>query len=342
MDDAGRRVADRVGEDFGIDLVSVEPVDLGADEAAELWCGGTADGARWAVKLSGGGTPAGLVASAWLAGRGVPGIAAPMTTRDGALWAGRDGRRLSVVPWVSDRRALDGGMAAAHWRAYGEVLAAVHATPVSDDVTRLLPADDHAHRPVAAAVQETGRRVAGPDGAADDVARDAAQAWRGAADLAAALLAEADALGAELRDRPVVPVVCHGDPHLGNLLLGAGAEVWLIDWDDAVLAPRERDLMFVTAGVLAFAPVTPLEQAAFFAGYGPVDPDPVRLAYHLTVRALDDISSWTAQALDPGYADAERVFALRIVRGLLSPVGLVTLAASALRDLGRLDASAAG
>jgi len=33
---------------------------------------------------------------------------------------------------------------------------------------------------------------------------------------------------------------CHGDPHLGNLLIGADHDVWLIDWDDAFTAPRER------------------------------------------------------------------------------------------------------
>ncbi|MEH0844053.1 aminoglycoside phosphotransferase family protein [Micromonospora sp. CPCC 205711] len=342
MDEAGRQVADWVADDFGVDLTTVERVDLGADESAELWRGVADDGSRWAVKLSGGGTPAGLVASAYLAGRGVPGIAAPLATDDGVAWRIRGGRRLSVVPWVSDRRALDGGMEPAHWRAFGEVLAAVHATEVGDDLARLLPVEDHAHRPVAAAVRRTGQLVAGPAGAADEVAHDAAREWRDAADLVAALLAEADVLGAELRARAVGPVVCHGDPHLGNLMLGAGGRVWLIDWDDAVLAPRERDLMFVTVGVLAFAPVTPVERAAFFAGYGPVDPDPVRLAYHLTVRALDDFSSWAAQALDPGYDDAERAFALRIVRGLRCPVGLVTLAAAALRDLGRLNPSAAG
>ena len=132
-------------------------------------------------------------------------------------------------------------------------------------------------------------------------------------------------------------MVCHGDPHLGNLLLEPDGRVWLIDWDDAVLAPRERDLMFVVGGVLAFAPVSPAERAAFFAGYGPVNPDPVRLAYHLGVRALDDIWSWARDVADPDRPEAERVRALADRGRAAVSVGLVSLAREALRDLGRWD-----
>ncbi|MET8525232.1 phosphotransferase [Micromonospora sp. NPDC005172] len=133
-------------------------------------------------------------------------------------------------------------------------------------------------------------------------------------------------------DRAGPVVVCHGDPHLGNVLLGPDDEVWLVDWDDALLAPRECDLMFVVGGVLAFAPITPDQERAVLAGYGAVDIDAARLAWFLAVRALDDLSDWTRQALDPTGSPDDRATAARIVSGLVSPVGLVTLADTALRN----------
>ncbi|GAB3938097.1 hypothetical protein GCM10027614_17510 [Micromonospora vulcania] len=144
------------------------------------------------------------------------------------------------------------------------------------------------------------------------------------------LIEEVERLAAE---RPGPSVVCHGDPHLGNLLLGPDGQVWLIDWDDAVLAPAECDLMFVVGGVLAFAPITAEQEVAALAGYGPADIDPTRLAWFLAVRALDDLSDWTSQALDADATAADRTRAARIVRGLVSPVGLITLADAALRNL---------
>jgi spectinomycin phosphotransferase len=56
-------------------------------------------------------------------------------------------------------------------------------------------------------------------------------------------------------------VLCHGDPHLGNLLHEGADVVSLVDWDDVVLAPRERDIMFLRGGVLAALPVTAEREA---------------------------------------------------------------------------------
>ncbi|PWR04939.1 aminoglycoside phosphotransferase [Micromonospora acroterricola] len=310
----------------------MDEVTHGADQHARLWQARTADGAGYAVKLSGGGTPAGLVVTAHLAGQGVPGVPAPLPTRDGRLYADHAGRRLSVVPWVSDRRALDGPMTDAHWRAYGEVLAAVHAVPVTEELARLLPPGGAAYPRIVAATRAAAERLRDPDpaDAAGPLVAELAAVWAAAADRVSTLVRGVER---HVADRPGPVVVCHGDPHLGNVLLGTDGQVWLIDWDDAVLAPPECDLMFVVGGVLAFAPITAEQEKTALAGYGRVDIDPVRLAWFLAVRALDDLSDWTRQALDPDASVADRAFALRIVRGLVSPVGLVTLADAALRDL---------
>jgi spectinomycin phosphotransferase len=327
------RLARRVADDFGLRLVSATPVPHGADPDARLWRATTPDGAAYAVKLSAGGTATGLVVPVRLAASGVPGVVAPVTTRDGAVFAVHDGRRLSVVPWVSDERAPSGDLRAAHWRRYGEVLAATHAVPVTGDLAAL-PREDHTHTAVGAATRRTDRMLrAVDDRSADGWTRRVAALWRSVAADVVALLDRVDRLGARLRDRPADLVLCHGDPHLGNVLLGPDGQVWLIDWDDAVLAPRERDLMFVLGGGPAFAPASGVDEAAFLAGYGPVAPDPARLAYHLGVRAVDDMWSWAAEAADPERAEADRVRALGVAEGLVGPNGLVTLARQALRDL---------
>ncbi|MFF4880643.1 phosphotransferase enzyme family protein [Micromonospora sp. NPDC000668] len=332
IEDASRQVVGWVRADFGLDLTTMDEVTHGADQHARLWLARAADGARYAVKLSGGGTPAGLVVTAHLAGQGVPGIPAPLRTRDGRLCGDRDGRRLSVVPWVSDHRALDGPMTEAHWRTYGELLAAVHAVPVTDELMRLLPAGGAAYPAIVAGTRAMAERLRAPDPAdpAGPLLAELAGVWSAVADRVSALTREVERRAAD----PAGPVVvCHGDPHLGNLLLGPDGQVWLIDWDDAVLAPPECDLMFVIGGVLAFAPITAEQEMAVLAGYGRVDVDPARLAWFLAVRALDDLSDWTRQALDTGASAADRARSAGIVRGLVSPVGLVTLADAALRDL---------
>lgn len=153
------RVRTWVREDFALDLASIDEVEHGADEAAELWRGVSSSGTPYAVKLSGGGTPAGLVVSAHLSGQEAQGVPGPLPTRQGRLWSEREGRRLSVVPWVSGDRALDGGMSAAHWTAYGALLAQVHATAVTDALAQLLPREDHTHEQLASTTRALDGRL---------------------------------------------------------------------------------------------------------------------------------------------------------------------------------------
>ncbi|MCP2256444.1 spectinomycin phosphotransferase [Streptoalloteichus tenebrarius] len=327
-----------VREDFDVDLVAMARVDDGADVAAEVWRGETADGASYAVKWSGGGSPAGLALPAWLAENAVPGIVAPMRARHGALWSEREGRRLSLVPWVSDVGALDRGLSARQWTAYGELMARVHATHVTSAVSEFLPREVDAHERWVADVHALDGRLREPAATTspDPLVRALVEEWRAATELVSALVGATRVLSrdAAVRNPPEV-VVCHGDPHLGNLLVGDDERVWLIDWDDAVLAPRERDLLFVLGGVLDFAPVGEREQSWFLAGYGPVDVDPVRLAYHRCVRALEDLVVPAAQVVEPDrHQDQERAEALSIFRGVLSPTGLARRAFASLRDLG--------
>lgn len=317
---------DWISADFGITFTEVTPIGHGADAAATVWLV-RAGGARYAVKWSGGGSVAGLLLPARLAELGVDGVPAPVRSLDGGLWSERGGRRLSLQPWVSDRRAVDAGMSPEQWTAYGVLLARVHAVPQAEPVVRELPVEDH--RPdavLATTAAVTARLAAGGTDGGDDLVRGLAAAWRDGAELLGALVARAAVLGDRLRDRPAHPVVCHTDGHLGNVLLGAGGEMWLIDWDDATLAPPERDLMFVIGGLPGYAPVGPDELAWFAAGYGPVDADPDRLSYYRTVRALVDVTEFAAEILDPEGDRADREFALGIVRGELAGRGLAALA----------------
>lgn len=343
MTATGERLRAWVREDFGVELTSIDRVGLGADAAAELWRGASAAGASYAVKWSGGGTPAGLLVAAHLVEHGVPGVVAPVPSRPGRLWSEREGRRLFLLPWVSGARALDGGMREEHWVSFGEMLAQVHATAVTEAVAEYLPAEDHTHDRVASAARVLDSRLyevvdesADVGDLADHLVRALIQEWRGGmARLVRTLLDQADGLGRKLRTWPAPGVLCHGDPHVLNVLLDGDEKVWLIDWDDVVLAPRERDLMFAIGGVLAFAPVTPQEQSWFFAGYGSADLDPVRLAYYRCTRALEDLVGWALQVVDMSrYSASERADALSMVRGVRSPTGLARLALSSLQDLG--------
>lgn len=289
-----------VAEDFGIRLTSVEAVDGGVDRAARNLRGRDST-AQYAVKWSSGGSVAGLVVPDALARRGVRGVAAPVAARDGRLWSEREGRRLSVVPWVGRRRGIEGGLDADQWRELGRVLAAAHALPVTAELAAVLPVADHRGDIAEARKADALLRGAEP---ADETADRVRKLWLDGSDLIDAAAARVEELA------PAVPAttVCHTDPHLGNVLAAPG-RVWLIDWDDAALSAPEHDLMFVLGGAYGDEFVGDEQRAWFFEGYGgggEASVDPVRLAYWRGSRGLVDVAFLAEEAFTPQDADGDR------------------------------------
>jgi spectinomycin phosphotransferase len=244
------------------------------------------------------------------------------------------------------------GLDQQQWRAFGAVLGAVHATAPPEPLLgagALLPVDRHDPAAEVARARAFHERLARAMATApgDAVIAELAALWArwGEDVLAVAELAEETARSGAWSG--AAGVICHADPHHGNLLLGGdygggedggdgdGDGVWLVDWDDAILAAREADLIFVVGGVYSFAPISAAEERSFFDGYtaasGGVtrsDVDADRLTYYRSVRALTDFLDFADDAVDPRRGEPERADALRIAGGALSPAGIVALTLS--------------
>lgn len=99
---------------------------------------------------------------------------------------------------------------------------------------------------------------------------------------------------------------CHGDLHAGNVLTDAAGSIVIVYWDDPVLAPRERDLMFVGAGI-GGAWKRPQESAAFYRGYGSIAVDAEAIAYYRCERIVEDVAVFCDRLLfQAGNSDPER------------------------------------
>ena len=110
-------------------------------------------------------------------------------------------------------------------------------------------------------------------------------------------LAGQDALAARVRETRAGWVVTHGEPHGGNVIRDPAGGLHLIDWDTAMLAPRERDLQMVLDDGL-----TGWDE--YRAVAGPVELDRDALDLYRRLWALADIASFTAILRRP-HADTE-------------------------------------
>jgi spectinomycin phosphotransferase len=59
----------------------------------------------------------------------------------------------------------------------------------------------------------------------------------------------AEKLAITLQKQPLEYILCHADIHGWNLMIDKEGALYIVDWDTLIFAPKERDLMFVGAGI---------------------------------------------------------------------------------------------
>jgi spectinomycin phosphotransferase len=100
----------------------------------------------------------------------------------------------------------------------------------------------------------------------------------------------------------------------------------VVDWDEVIRAPKERDLMFLVGGIDARL-IEPHETEWFFEGYGDVAVDPLALSYYRHAWAVQDVGGYGERVfLTFDIGEESRSHAARILLGLFDPGGIVELA----------------
>jgi spectinomycin phosphotransferase len=150
--------------------------------------------------------------------------------------------------------------------------------------------------------------------------------WRAQQQRIGLVVERADTLGDQLRRRNLPQVLCHADIHTRNVLVDRDGQLWIVDWDEIVLAPKERDLMFVIGGI-SRSLVSPHDTACFLQGYGETEIDQQALSYYRYAWAAQDIAAYGEQALlTPDVGAATRRNAVRQFKGLFAPGNIVDIA----------------
>jgi spectinomycin phosphotransferase len=230
---------------------------------------------------------AGLHVPRYLCDQGITGVVAPLPTSTGTLWTNVAGSALILYPFIAGRAGMERGLSDQQWVAFGTILAQIHATTLTPSLLQTMRRDSYA--PEGADVVRRLDAHISTRTFDDPAARAFAACWQSRREDIRTLLGRAEGFGRRLARKGLACVVCHTDIHTNNVLLAADQQVWIVDWDETILAPRERDLMFVIGGGLRRDMVAPHEEELFFQGYGTTTVDALAIAYYRYARAVSDI-----------------------------------------------------
>jgi spectinomycin phosphotransferase len=322
-------VASALRSAYGINATSLEPTERGKDFAASVFrVSADSSGPRYIVKVRRAEAPRDVAAAVarHLADAGVPGVVAPIRSRAGALSARSENVSLTVYPFIEGRMGIEMEMADSSWRALGEFAQRLHATPLPPKLASVIPRESY-RPPEIDTIPRVDAAVAAPT-ADNPATRRVVELWGGHRVEILDLARRAETLGDALRERSLPLVTCHADMHTGNLIVDDAGGVWVFDWDELVLAPKERDLMFSVGGGISEELVSPNATARFLEGYGPVEIDEQALAYYRHAWAVQDVGGYAWRVmLDTSATEPQREDAANILVGLFRPGEIVDLAA---------------
>jgi spectinomycin phosphotransferase len=256
---------------------------------------------------------------------GIASVLAPQRTAASALWHDvGDGRTLVLYPFVAGRNAVEAGMTAGQWRTFGTTLRAIHDSGLAVRFAGRLPAETFG-LPSAAVLREVlglAQRPPIPSPAGQRLGT----LLRGQADRIGTMIGRATELGESLCGKSFAHVLCHADIHAANVLVADDGRILLVDWDGPMLAPRERDLMFVIGSRIART-VEPHEQAWFFEGYGDIRVDPNAIVYYRYERIIEDLGEFgTSVFRYRDLPEASREDQVALAESLFEPGGDVETA----------------
>jgi spectinomycin phosphotransferase len=313
--------------EFGLDVGDLDFLPLGADLNTAVYRAKSDQDLAYFVKLRYGNiNKASLAIPNFLNEQGNKHIISSLMTKTGELWANLASFRVIVYPYVDGQNGFEAKMPVDQWVEFGKALRSLHSADIPAELTSDVPIERLSTKwrnTLQSFLAQLGKK-----NYSDPVAAELAGFLRCKEEEISFLIQRSERLSQFQLHKPPPFILCHADIHLWNLLLDAFGNLYMVDWDTIIFAPKERDLMYIGAG-LGDSGFTPEEESTYFyQGYGPTEINPIALAFYRYERIIEDIALYCQQIFLSNKGEKDREQALVFVKSNFLPGGTIDVARS--------------
>lgn len=322
---ADQRIIDCLNANYGIKIATLTFIPLGADIDASVYKAQAYDQSSYFVKLRRGShNDIGTIIQRLLYDAGIQQIIAPVKTNDGKPTHDIDDFTLIVYPFIEGQDGFSRDLTNEQWITLGKTLRRIHKFVLPPSIKNQIKRESYSPK-WREAVRSIYTHIDAEPKIADDIALKLLtfmQEHRGAIQR---LIDRAEQLGQQIQKQSPEFVLCHSDIHAGNVLIANDGTLYIVDWDQPIMAPKERDLMFIGGGV-AHVWNNPHEQEIFYKGYGQTEINRDILAYYRHERIVEDIAVYSQQLLLTTDGGQDRVEMYKQFMDMFDPNGVVDIA----------------
>lgn len=304
---------DRVQDSYALHVNELTFLPLGADQGTAVYRVVADSGKAYFLKVRKGFEEITVTVPLFLKSQGVQEIISPIETSSKQGWADFDEYKLILYPFVEGQNGFEMQLSDDHRRTLGVALKKIHAVKLPPELKQLIPQETFS--PTWRESMKSFLKQVDEIRYSEPTVQKLAEFIKSRQSEIHRLLERADELASRVYP-PSEFVLCHTDIHGGNILLRTDQQLlvpteklYVVDWDNPLLAPKERDLMFIGGGIDEIWR-TKESEAVFYKGYGKTEINMAALAYYRYERVIEDLAVICEQLLltDEGGADRERSF----------------------------------
>lgn len=309
---------------YEIEVANLTLLPIGADPHASIYKVETCDQIPYFIKLKQG-HPYDISVEIveLLKGSGIKQIIPPVKALDGKSTQRIDGNTLIVYPFIDGEDGFSRNLTDDQWIQLGKVLKQIHELEVPLSIKYRIRKETYSTKSCDAARALYAQIEADP--IPDPIALKLHNFMNKNMPHIHRLVDRAEQLREKLQNYPLRFVLCHSDIHGGNVLMDKNSNIYIVDWDQPIMAPKERDLMFIGGGVgniwnNAF------EENLFYNGYGKTEIHSTALAYYRHERIVEDIAIYGRDLLLTTNGGESRSEMYRQFTAMFEPHGVVDIA----------------
>ncbi|HAT9376300.1 TPA: aminoglycoside O-phosphotransferase APH(9)-Ia [Legionella pneumophila subsp. pneumophila] len=256
---------------------------------------------------------------------GIKEIIFPIYTRDTKLFQQIDHFKIIVYPFINAPNGFTQNLTEKQWHQLGKVLRQIHETSVPTAIQQRLRKETYS--PKWREMVRSFYNKIGFDDSDDQITTDFKTFFNQKIDSIHRLVDSSEELSKKIQLDLDKYVLCHSDVHAGNVLVVNEGSIFIIDWDEPMLAPKERDLMFIGGGI-GNVWNKPHEIDYFYEGYGKTNVDKIILSYYRHERIVEDIAVYGQDLLSRDQNNESRLESFKHFKSMFDPNDVVEIAFS--------------
>lgn len=307
-------IISQLQDEYSLSIAELTFLPLGADQGTAVYRVGAGDGTAYFLKLRKGFEEITVTVPLFLRSLGIQEIIAAIQTKAGQGWVDFGEYTIILYPFIEGKNGFETQLSNDLKRTLGAAFKGIHSAKVPADLRQQIPKENFSpkYRESMKSFQAQVENHTFDEPVASKLA-DFMKSKRAEINH---IIERADKLALEVQSQSLGFVLCHTDIHGGNILICRVGQlphptekIYIVDWDNPLLAPKERDLMFIGGGIDEIWK-TKRDETVFYEGYGKTEINIAALAYYRYERIIVDLVEFCDQLLmtKEGGADREQAY----------------------------------